>query len=52
MRFKELADKKKEVFDEDIEALIAEEVLRTPEEFKFLNLTVVKRHRGDTFGNG
>ena len=40
VRFKELADKKKEVFDEDIEALIAEEVLRTPEEFKFLNLTV------------
>lgn len=40
MRFKELADKKKEVFDEDIEALIAEEVLRAPEQFKFLNLTV------------
>ena len=40
VRFKELADKKKEVFDEDIEALIAEEILRAPEEFKFLNLTV------------
>ena len=40
VRFKELADKKKEVFDEDIEALIAEEVLRSPEEFKLLNLTV------------
>jgi 2-isopropylmalate synthase len=40
VRFKELADKKKEVFDEDIEALIAEEVLRAPDEFKFLNMTV------------
>ena len=39
-RFKELADKKKEVFDEDIEALIAEEVLRAPEAYKFLNMTV------------
>ena len=29
-RFKELADKKKEVFDEDIEALVADEVLRIP----------------------
>lgn len=40
VRFKELADKKKEVFDEDIEALVAEEVLRAPEQFKFLNMTV------------
>ena len=30
IRFKELADKKKEVFDEDIEALVADEVLRIP----------------------
>ncbi len=29
-RFKQLADKKKEVFDEDIEALVADEVLRIP----------------------
>ncbi len=40
-RFKELADKKKEVFDEDIEALIAEEVLRAPDEYKILNMNVV-----------
>src|SRR5213594_1074926 len=31
LRFKELADKKKEVYDEDIEAIIAEEILRLPE---------------------
>ncbi len=30
LRFKELADKKKEVYDEDIEAIIAEEILRLP----------------------
>jgi 2-isopropylmalate synthase len=30
LRFKELADKKKNVYDEDIEAIVAEEVLRVP----------------------
>ncbi len=30
VRFKELADKKKNVYDEDIEAVVAEEVLRMP----------------------
>lgn len=30
LRFKELADKKKEVYDEDIEALVAEEIYRLP----------------------
>ena len=40
-RFKDLADKKKEVFDEDIQALIAEEVLRAPDIYKLINLTVV-----------
>ncbi len=39
--FKDLADKKKEVFDEDIEALIAEEVLRAPDVYKFLNMSVM-----------
>jgi 2-isopropylmalate synthase len=39
-RFKDLADKKKEVFDEDIEAIIAEEVLRAPDVYKFLNMNV------------
>jgi len=37
-QFKDLADKKKEVFDEDLEALIAEEFLRIPEKYKLLNL--------------
>jgi 2-isopropylmalate synthase len=40
-RFKELADKRKEVVDDDIEALVAEEILRVPDIFKLLYLNVV-----------
>ena len=32
--FKKLADKKKEIFDEDIDALIADEIIRIPHYFK------------------
>ena len=39
-RFKEVADKKKQVYDEDIEALIADEILRIPDTFKLVNLNV------------
>ncbi len=35
-RFKSLADKKKEVFDEDIEAIIEDEITRIPETFELL----------------
>jgi 2-isopropylmalate synthase len=35
--FKSLADKKKTVYDEDIEALIAEEVLRLPDRFRLIS---------------
>ncbi|MBI5562833.1 MAG: 2-isopropylmalate synthase [Deltaproteobacteria bacterium] len=40
-RFKALADKKKEVFDEDIEALVQDEVLRDemPERFRLVSLS-------------
>ena len=43
LRFKELADKKKEVYDEDIEAIVAEEILRlpgTPDRCELLYLNV------------
>ncbi len=40
-RFKNVADHKKTVFDEDIEAIIAEEVLRTAETYKLISLTVM-----------
>jgi len=40
-RFKELADKRKEIVDEDLEVLIAEEILRVPDtyELHYLNVT-------------
>jgi 2-isopropylmalate synthase len=38
IRFKELADLKKEMFDEDLEAIIMDEVLRIPETYKLLSL--------------
>jgi len=41
-RFKKLADKKKEVFDEDIEAIVQDEVLRVeiPDRFRLVRLNV------------
>ena len=39
-RFKQIADQKKDVFDEDIEEMIAEEVLRIPDTFVLRHLNV------------
>jgi 2-isopropylmalate synthase len=41
VRFKELADIKKEVFDEDLEAIVYEETSRSQERYRFLYLSVV-----------
>ena len=41
VRFKELADVKKEVFDEDLEAIVYEETSRHEEKYRFLYLNVV-----------
>jgi 2-isopropylmalate synthase len=40
-RFKQLADKKREIYDEDIESIVVEEVLRVPHRFKLLYINVV-----------
>lgn len=40
-RFKRLADQKKDIFDEDIEALISEEVTKAPEIYSLVDLYVV-----------
>jgi len=40
-RFKRLADQKKDIFDEDIEALISEGVTRVPEQFSLIDLHIV-----------
>ncbi len=41
VRFKELADVKKEIFDEDLETILYEEVLRIEEKYKLVYLNVV-----------
>jgi 2-isopropylmalate synthase len=40
-RFKELADVKKEMFDEDLEAVLMDEVLRIPESYELMHLAVM-----------
>jgi 2-isopropylmalate synthase len=40
-RFKQLADKKREIFDEDIESIVVEEILRVPKRFKLIYINVV-----------
>lgn len=40
-RFKQLADKKREIFDEDIESIVVDEILRVPKRFKLVYLNVV-----------
>jgi 2-isopropylmalate synthase len=44
-RFKELADVKKEMFDEDLEAIMMDEVLRIPEKYELLTLGVMSGSR-------
>jgi 2-isopropylmalate synthase len=41
IRFKALADKKKQIYDEDIEALVDEEIAHAHDRFKVLSLTVI-----------
>lgn len=41
IRFKELADKKKNLYDEDLETIAAEIVLRAPDKYKLINMNVV-----------
>ena len=40
-RFKQLADVKKEIFDEDVDAILMDEVLRIPETYQLLSLGVM-----------
>jgi 2-isopropylmalate synthase len=45
-RFKEVADKKKEIFDEDLEAIVADEVYTIPETYQLLYMTVMTSLEG------
>jgi 2-isopropylmalate synthase len=40
IRFKALADQKKEIFDEDLDAIVADEIIRVPEKYKLLQMNV------------
>jgi 2-isopropylmalate synthase len=46
VRFKALADKKKHVYDEDIEALVDEEIARAQDRVKLVSLSVIAGTRG------
>ena len=46
MRFKALADRKKHVYDDDIEALVDEEIAHAHDRIKVLSLTVIAGTRG------
>ncbi|ABA89148.1 2-isopropylmalate synthase [Syntrophotalea carbinolica DSM 2380] len=37
-RFKALADQKKEIFDEDLDAIVADEIIRIPEKYKLVQM--------------
>ena len=41
VRFKEVADVKKEMFDEDLEAILMDEVLRIPEAYQLISMGVM-----------
>jgi 2-isopropylmalate synthase len=40
-RFKMLADKKRDIYDEDIESIVVEEILRMPKRYKLIYLNVI-----------
>ncbi len=40
VRFKALADAKKEIFDEDLDAIVADEIIRVPETYKLMQMNV------------
>jgi len=46
VRFKELADRKKHVYDEDIEALVDEEIATAQDRIKLVSLSVIAGTRG------
>jgi len=40
VRFKSLADAKKEIFDEDLDAIVADQIIRVDEKFKLMQMNV------------
>src|SRR6202008_4298357 len=46
VRFKALADRKKQIYDEDIEALVDEEIAHAQDRVKLVSLSVIAGTRG------
>jgi 2-isopropylmalate synthase len=40
VRFKALADRKKDIYDEDLDAIVADEIVRIPERYKLIEMSV------------
>ncbi|MBM4278541.1 MAG: 2-isopropylmalate synthase [Deltaproteobacteria bacterium] len=40
-RFKQLADKKRDIYDEDVESIVVEEIIRIPRRYKLVYLNVI-----------
>ena len=51
VRFKALADRKKQVYDEDIEALVDEEIAHAQDRIKLVSLTVIAGTHGPAVGD-
>ena len=51
VRFKALADKKKQIYDEDIEALVDEEIATAHDRIKIISLDRDRRHHGPAIGD-
>ena len=51
VRFKALADRKKHVYDEDIEALVDEEIAHAQDRIKLVSLTVIAGTHGPAVGD-
>ena len=51
VRFKALADRKKQVYDEDIEALVDEEIAHAHDRIKLISLTVIAGTHGPAIGD-
>lgn len=49
LKFKALADKKKTVYDRDLEALVAEELSDMTEEYQFVDYKVMKTNQNGTY---
>ena len=51
VRFKALADRKKQIYDEDIEALVDEEIATAHDRIKIVSLTVIAGTHGPAIGD-